>query len=102
VDTQVNANAVGLLAGAGGTATNTVTSTVTTQLYGTVIAFAIAGHAENDFSHPSLGDDVDNFGANTDGLISGAGGTTPPRSTSPPSSMSVRRPCSMSFCRPPI
>ena len=48
---------------------------VLANLDGSVTALSIYGHAENDFSHPSLGNDVDNLGGDTGGLASDAGGT---------------------------
>jgi mucin-19 len=75
VDTQVIAVAAGFLSGAGGAATNNINSSVTDTLDGDVTALSIVGHAENDFNHPSLGHDVDNFGGDTAGFVSAAGGT---------------------------
>ncbi len=74
-DTQVIANAVGFLSGAGASASNDITSNVTVNLDGSVSALSITGHAENDFNHPSLGNGVDNLGGDTAGLASAAGGT---------------------------
>ncbi len=54
VNTLMEASGIGLLANAGGTAVNTVTSQVTVVLNGAVTAYSISGSSENDFVKPTL------------------------------------------------